>query len=132
MKSIEIEKQIMQEAEEKKKYFWKLFTRFGDEEYFEAAREQAKVVQSIKEKLERAERAQRLSMDYAIKTSLIEMTAYEAGIEKVLVCAGTSPTTATAIIDEIIESDFDAEAKLLIIKMFLDNLYVYKLFVFLL
>jgi hypothetical protein len=130
MKSLEIEKKLLEVAEKKKKQYFKIFQDFGEQHYLDLAREQSDIAESIKIRINRAERAKakpkkerkdRPSLDRAIKNSIIEMTAYEVGIEKCLICAGTSPITATAIIDEIIESEFNAEAKLLMIKMFLDN-----------
>lgn len=130
MKSLEIEKRRLKEVEKKKNKLFEMFLDFGEEYYLIKAQEQAEEEKKIKERIDRAEKAKakpkkkrerHSSLDRAIKESLIEMTAYELGIEKVLICAGTSPITATAIIDEIIESKFDAELKLLMIKMFLDN-----------
>ena len=130
MKSVEIEKKRLEEVEKKKNKLFELFLCFGEEYYLHKAQEEAENAQKIKERIDRAENAKakpkkkrerHSSLDRAIKESLIEMTAYEFGIEKCLICAGTSPITATAIIDEIIESKFDAEKKLLMIKMFLDN-----------
>lgn len=127
MKSYEMEKKLL-EAEKKKKQYFKIFLDFGEQQYLELAQEQSDIAESIKIRINRAEREKAKPkserenrLDRAIKQSIIEMTAYEVGIEKALICAGTSPTTATAIIDEIIESEFNAEAKLMMIKMFLDN-----------
>ena len=128
MKAIEIEKRLLENEMKKKSKFADMYRRFGDVYYLELAKESADKVNEIKERLQRAkeakpkkERRERRSMDQAIKEMQIEMTAYQVGIEKELICAGTSPVTATAIIDEIIESKFNAEHKLMMIKMFLDN-----------
>ncbi len=129
MELYELEKKLL-EAEKKKKDCFKIYLNFGEQHYLDLAREQSDIAESIKIHINRAERAKakpkaertdRPSLDRAIKNSIIEMTAYEVGIEKALICAGTSSITATAIIDEIIESEFNAEAKLMMIKMFLDN-----------
>ena len=94
------------------------------------AKEQAAIAESIKIRINRAERAKskareefrgRSSVDRAIKELQLELATKEARLEKVVLCAGTSPITATAIIDEIIESEFDADNKLLMIKLFLEN-----------
>lgn len=130
MKTYEIEQKLYEAAKKKKKHFADLFLRFGDQCYFELAKEEAEKMKKIQARLKQSEEAKarpkkerkkRQSLDRAIKESLIDMTAYEVGIEKVLICAGTSPTTATAIIDDIIKSAFDAETKLTMIKLFIDN-----------
>lgn len=130
MKTIEIEKKRLEEVENKKKKYFEYYRRYEQEYYLEMAKEQAAIAESIKIRLNRAERAEskakeirreRSSLDRAIKELQLEMAAKAAGLHKVVLCAGTSPITATAIIDEIIESEFDAEAKLLMIKLFLDN-----------
>ena len=103
---------------------------YGQEYYLEMAKEQAAIAESIKIRINRAERAEnrvkenhreKSSLDRAIKELQLEMSAKQAGIYNDPICAGTSPITATAIIDEIIESEFDAENKLIMIKLFLDN-----------
>lgn len=130
MKSIEIQMKLLENEQKKKQKLLENYHRYGEFCFLEMAKESADKIEQIKIRISRAERAKakpkkerknRPSLDKAIKQSLIEMTAYEVGIERELICAGTSPTTATAIIDEIIESEFDAETKLMMIKMFLDN-----------
>lgn len=130
MKTLEIEKKRLEKVENKKRKYFDLFKQFGQEYYLEMAKEQAAIAESIKIRLNRAERAKskakedrrgRSSLDRAIKELQIEMAAKEAGIYNEPICAGTSPITATAIIDEIIESEFDAENKLIMIKLFLNN-----------
>jgi len=130
MKTLEIEKKRLEKAENKKRKYFELYKEFNQEYYIEMAKEQAAIAESIKIRINRAERAKnkakeefrgRSSLDRAIKELQIEMAAKEALLHKVVLCAGTSPITATAIIDEIIESEFDAENKLLMIKLFLDN-----------
>lgn len=130
MKSIEIEIKLLENEKKRKEKLLDNYRRFGDFYFLEQAKESADKIEKIKARLKRSgetkakpkkERKERPSLDRAIKESLIEMTAYEMGIEHVLICAGTSPTTATAIIDEIIESEFSADHKLMMIKMFLDN-----------
>ena len=130
MKTLEIEKKRLEKVEEKKRKYFDLYKDFQQEYYLEMAKEQAAIAESIKIRLNRAERAknkakenrrERSSLDRAIKELQIEMAAKQAGYYKTVLCAGTSPITATAIIDEIIESEFDAEQKLLMIKLFLDN-----------
>ena len=130
MKTIEIEKKRLEEVENKKKKYIEYYKRYEQEYYLEMAKEQAAIAESIKIRLNRAERAEskakedfkgRSSLDRAIKELQIEMAAKEAMLSNVVLCAGTSSITATAIIDEIIESEFDADNKLLMIKLFLDN-----------
>ena len=130
MKTLEIEKKRLEKVENKKQKYFELFTQFGQEYYLEMAKEQAAIAESIKIRINRAERAKskakedfrgRSSLDRAIKEMQIEMAAKKSGVYKEPICAGTSSITATAIIDEIIESEFDAENKLLMIKLFLDN-----------
>ena len=130
MKTLEIEKKRLEEVENKKRKYFDLYKQFDQEYYLEMAKEQAAIAESIKIRINRAERAKnkakedfkgRSSLDRAIKELQIEMAAKESGIYKEPICAGTSSITATAIIDEIIESEFDAENKLLMIKLFLDN-----------
>ena len=130
MKTIEIETKRLEEVENKKRKYIEYYKRYEQEYYLEMAKEQAAIAESIKIRINRAERAKskakenykgRSSLDRAIKELQIEMSAKEAGICKEPICAGTSPITATAIIDEIIESEFDADNKLLMIKLFLDN-----------
>lgn len=130
MKTMEIEKRRLEEVENKKRKYFELYKRYEQEYYLEMAKEQAAIAESIKIRINRAERAkskakeerrERSSLDRAIKELQIEMAAKAAGIYREPICAGTSSITATAIIDEIIESEFDAENKLLIIKLFLDN-----------
>lgn len=130
MKSIEIETKRLEEVENKKRKYFEYYNRYEQEYYLEMAKEQAAIAESIKIRLNRAERAERKaneerrersSLDRAIKELQIEMAAKEAGLYKTVLCAGTPSVTATAIIDEIIESEFDAENKLLMIKLFLDN-----------
>ena len=130
MKSIEIEKKRLEKAELKREKYFKLYAQYNQEYYLEMAKEQAAIAESIKIRIDRAERAKskakenrrgHSSLDRAIKEMHIEVMKKGAGLDKVTLCAGTSPITATTIIDEIIESEFDAENKLLIIKLFLDN-----------
>ena len=130
MKTLEIEKNRLEKVESKKRKYFDLFKQFGQEYYLEMAKEQAAIAESIKIRINRAERAKnkakedfrgRSSLDRAIKELQLEMAAKEAGIYKEPICAGTSSITATAIIDEIIESEFDADNKLLMIKLFLEN-----------
>ncbi len=130
MKSIEMQKKMLENEINRKEKLLENYRRFGEFDFLEMAKESADKIEQIKIRINRAERAKakpkkerkdRPSLDRKIKQSLIEMTAYEVGIEKCLICAGTSPITATAIIDEIIESEFDSESKLMMIKMFLDN-----------
>lgn len=130
MKTLEIEKKRLEEVENKKRKYFELYTRYEQEYYLEMAKEQAAIAESIKIRINRAERAKskakenykgRSSLDRAIKELQIEMAAKEAGLYKTVLCAGTSSITATAIIDEIIESEFDADSKLMIIKLFLEN-----------
>ncbi len=130
MKTVEIEKKRLEEVENKKRKYIEYYKRYEQFYYLEMAKEQAAIAESIKIRLNRAERAKskakeerksRSSLDRAIKEMQIEMSAKAAGLDSVVICAGTSPVTATAIIDEIIESEFDAESKLIMIKLFLDN-----------
>lgn len=130
MKSMEIQIKLLENEEKKKQKLLENYRRFGEFDFLQMAKESADKIKEIKARLQQAEEAKakpkkerknRPSLDRAIKQSIIEMTAYEVGIERELICAGTSPITATAIIDEIIESEFNAEAKLMMIKMFLDN-----------
>lgn len=130
MKSMEIQIKLLENEEKKKQKLLENYRRFGEFDFLQMAKESADKIEEIKARLQQAEEAKakpkkerknRPSLDRAIKQSIIEMTAYEVGIERELICAGTSPITATAIIDEIIESEFNAEAKLMMIKMFIDN-----------
>lgn len=117
----------LKEAEKKKAFFLNRYKKHGRIFDFELAKEAHDKAEKIKERLKRTKSAEIKDTKKVapfgrlIKEIHIECMAYELGIEKVLICAGVPVSKATAIIDEIIESELNAEAKLLLIKMFIDN-----------
>ena len=124
MKSIETEKKHLEKIEQRIEWLINM-------NYFERAQEEAEKAKKIRKRIKRAEEAKanpksknrsRFSvMDRVVKKMHIELAAEQANVQPVNLCAGTDPLTATAIIDEIIECEFDAEYKLTMIKLFLDN-----------
>lgn len=118
MKPIEFAEKQLKNAEKLKKHYCELYKKTGDFYYLELAKEQA---EKVAQKQERLKQAQRMFVSPKLKELHIAVLAAHYEFEDGETVNYTEADKATAIIDEIIESELKSYAKLTLIKLFLND-----------
>ena len=118
MKPIEFAKKQLKNAEKLKEHYCELYKKTGAFHYLELAKEQA---EKVKEKQERLKQAERVTFSPALKELHIAVLAAHHEFEDKKVFSATETEIATAIIDDIINSELKPYSKLTLIKLFVND-----------
>ena len=118
MKPIEFAEKQLKNAEKLKAHYCEQYKKTGDFYYLELAKEQA---EKVEEKQERLKQAQKMHMSPVFKELHIAVLAAHHEFEDKKVFSATETEIATAIIDDIINSELKPYSKLTLIKLFVND-----------
>ena len=117
MTPIDFAKKQLRNAEMKQEHHYKLFEQNGDDFDWYVVKKLQEKIKELKKRIETLENtkpifAKEIQIAYLAKMHEINTDIF---------CSRHESEKATAIIDEIIESDLNARAKLTLVKLFINN-----------
>lgn len=118
MKPLEFAQKQLKNAEIKQAHHWEKYEKFGSAYDLEMALMQAEKVKKCKDRIQHIKNKKPTKF---MKEAQIYFMSKMHNIENEIINSHNAADKATAIIDEIIESDFTSQTKIRMIKLFLND-----------